>query len=80
MQGELLDRRRWRTRPESANVIFEYLGFFRDRQSSAAVGDARPITAPPERPMAWTVIAGEDRRPGLHRMSEMIYIVQLALL
>ena len=32
MQVELLDRRRWRTRIEFANVIFEYLEIFHNRQ------------------------------------------------
>ena len=32
MQVELLDRRRWKTRIELANVIFEYLGIWHNRQ------------------------------------------------
>ena len=32
MQVELLDRRRWRTRVELANAIFEYLEVFHNRQ------------------------------------------------
>ena len=32
MQVELLDRRRWRTRIEFANAIFEYLEIFHNRQ------------------------------------------------
>jgi len=32
MQTELLDRRRWRTRIELANAIFEYLEIFHNRQ------------------------------------------------
>jgi transposase InsO family protein len=32
MQVELLDRRRWRTRLELANAIFEYLEIFHNRQ------------------------------------------------
>jgi transposase InsO family protein len=32
MQVELLDRRRWRTRVELANAIFEYLEIFHNRQ------------------------------------------------
>ena len=32
MQVELLDRRRWRTRIELANAIFEYLEVFHKRQ------------------------------------------------
>ncbi|MDE0288784.1 MAG: IS3 family transposase, partial [bacterium] len=32
MQVELLDRRRWRTRIELANAIFEYLEIFHNRQ------------------------------------------------
>ena len=32
MQVELLDRKRWRTRIELANAIFEYLEVFHNRQ------------------------------------------------
>jgi transposase InsO family protein len=32
MQVELLDRRRWKTRVELANAIFEYLEIFHNRQ------------------------------------------------
>jgi len=32
MQVELLNRRRWRTRIELANAIFEYLEIFHNRQ------------------------------------------------
>jgi putative transposase len=32
MQVELLDRKRWRTRVELANAIFEYLEIFHNRQ------------------------------------------------
>jgi transposase InsO family protein len=32
MQTELLDRRRWRTRVELANAVFEYLEIFHNRQ------------------------------------------------
>ncbi len=32
MQAELLDRRRWRTRIELANAIFEYHKTFHNRQ------------------------------------------------
>jgi putative transposase len=32
MQVELLDQRRWRTRVEPANAIFEYLETFHNRQ------------------------------------------------
>lgn len=32
MQVELLDRRRWRTRVELANAIFEYLEIFHNRK------------------------------------------------
>ena len=32
MQVELLDRKRWRTRIELANAIFEYLEIFHNRQ------------------------------------------------
>jgi putative transposase len=32
MQVELLDRRRWTTRVELANAIFEYLEVFHNRQ------------------------------------------------
>ena len=32
MQVELLDRKRWRTRVELANAIFDYLEIFHNRQ------------------------------------------------
>lgn len=32
MQTELLNRKRWRTRIELANTIFEYLEIFHNRQ------------------------------------------------
>jgi putative transposase len=44
MQVELLDRRRWRTRVELVNAIFEYLEIFHDRQRRhSALGMLRPI-------------------------------------
>jgi putative transposase len=44
MQVELLDRRRWRTRVELANAIFEYLEVFHDRQRRhGALGMLSPI-------------------------------------
>ncbi|MDT0326953.1 integrase core domain-containing protein [Nocardiopsis lambiniae] len=44
MQVELLDRRRWRTRLELANAIFEYLGIFHNRQQRhSAIGWLTPV-------------------------------------
>ena len=44
MQVELLDRRRWRTRLELANAIFEYLEIFHNRQRRhSAIGWLTPI-------------------------------------
>ena len=44
MQVELLDRRKWRTRVELANAIFEYLEVFRDRQRRhSALGTLTPV-------------------------------------
>ncbi|WP_082918892.1 IS3 family transposase [Cellulosimicrobium sp. I38E] len=44
MQVELLDRRRWRTRLELANAIFEYLDFFHNRQRRhSALGWLTPV-------------------------------------
>ncbi|WP_157090888.1 IS3 family transposase [Nocardiopsis listeri] len=44
MQVELLDRRRWRTRLELANAIFEYLEIFHNRQCRhSAIGWLTPI-------------------------------------
>lgn len=44
MQTELLDRRRWRTRIELANAIFEYLEIFYNRQRRhSAIGMLTPI-------------------------------------
>ena len=44
MQVELLDRRRWRTRVELANAIFEYLEVFHNRQRRhSSLGMHTPI-------------------------------------
>jgi transposase InsO family protein len=44
MQTELLDRRRWNTRVELANAIFEYLEIFHNRQRRhSALGWRTPI-------------------------------------
>lgn len=44
MQVELLNRRRWRTRPELANAIFEYLEIFPNRQRHrSALGIRTPV-------------------------------------
>ena len=44
MQTELLNRRRWRTRVELANAIFEYLEIFHNRQRRhSAIGMLTPI-------------------------------------
>jgi len=44
MQVELLDRRRWRTRVELANAIFDYLEIFHNKQRRhSALGMLTPI-------------------------------------
>jgi putative transposase len=44
MQVELLDRKRWHTRVELANAIFEYLEIFHNRQRRhSAVGMLTPV-------------------------------------
>jgi hypothetical protein len=44
MQVELLDRKRWRTRVELANAIFEYLVIFHNRQRRhSALGMLTPV-------------------------------------
>jgi putative transposase len=44
MQVELLDRKRWRTRVELANAIFEYLEIFHNRQRRhSALGMRTPV-------------------------------------
>jgi hypothetical protein len=44
MQTELLDRRRWTTRVELANAIFEYLEIFHNRQRRhSALGWRTPV-------------------------------------
>ncbi|MBB5803544.1 transposase InsO family protein [Saccharothrix ecbatanensis] len=44
MQAELPDRRRWRTRIEPANAIFEYLEIFHNRQRRhSALGMLTPV-------------------------------------
>ena len=44
MQTELLNRRRWNTRVELANAIFEYIeGFHNRRRRHSALGWATPV-------------------------------------
>ena len=43
MQVELLDRRRWKTRVELANAIFDYLEIFHNRQRRHSLGMLTPI-------------------------------------
>jgi putative transposase len=44
MQVELHDRKRWRTRVELANAIFEYLEIFHNRQRRhSALGMLTPV-------------------------------------
>lgn len=44
MQIELLNRRRWKTRVELANAIFEYIEVFHNRQRRhSALGYRTPI-------------------------------------
>jgi transposase InsO family protein len=44
MQIELLDRKRWKTRVELANAIFEYIEVFHNRQRRhSALGYRTPI-------------------------------------
>ncbi|XVS67810.1 IS3 family transposase [Actinosynnema sp. CA-299493] len=44
VQTELLDRRRWRTRLELANALFEYLEMFHNhRRRHTALGMLTPI-------------------------------------
>ena len=44
MQVELLDRKRWRTRVELGNAIFEYLEIFHNRQRRhSALGMLTPV-------------------------------------
>ena len=53
MQVELLDRRRWRTRIELANAIFEYLEIFYNRQRRhSALGYLSPIQFENQSPVA----------------------------
>ncbi|QUX26951.1 IS3 family transposase [Nocardiopsis akebiae] len=56
MQVELLDRRRRRTRLESANAIFEYLEIFHNRQRRhSAIGWLTPVEFENKKPstVAW---------------------------
>lgn len=63
MQTELLNRKKWRTRIELANAIFEYLEIFHNRQRRhSALGmrtpvefelllqSAQPVSEPPDLP------------------------------
>lgn len=44
MQTELLNRRKWKTRIELANAIFEYLEIFHNRQRRhSSIGMRTPI-------------------------------------
>ncbi|SOJ57610.1 hypothetical protein MSIMFB_05088 [Mycobacterium simulans] len=44
MQTELHNRKRWKTRPELANAIFDYLEIFHNRQRRhSALGMRTPI-------------------------------------
>jgi putative transposase len=44
MQVELLNRKRWRTRVELANAIFEYIeGFHNRRRRHSALGWTSPL-------------------------------------
>ncbi len=44
VQVELLDRKRWQTRVELANVIFDYLEIFHDRQRRhSSLGMLTPV-------------------------------------
>ena len=53
MQVELLNRRRWRTRIELANAIFEYLEIFYNRQRRhSALGYLSPIQFENQSPVA----------------------------
>jgi len=53
MQVELLNRRRWRTRVELANAIFDYLEIFHNRQRRhSALGYLTPIQFENETPVA----------------------------
>jgi len=44
MQVELLNRKKWRTRVELANAIFEYLEIFHNRQRRHSALDMRTPT------------------------------------
>jgi len=43
MQAEPLDRRRWRTRLELANAMFDYLKIIHNRRRHSALGWLTPI-------------------------------------
>ncbi|MFC4018980.1 IS3 family transposase [Micromonospora sp. GCM10011542] len=56
MQTELLNRRRWRTRIELANAIFEYLEIFHNRQRRhSSLGMLTPVEYERLRPIALSV-------------------------
>ncbi len=53
MQVELLNRRRWRTRVDLDNAIFDYLEIFHNRQRRhSALGYLTPIQFKNETPVA----------------------------
>jgi putative transposase len=43
MQVELLNTRRWRTRVDLANAIFEYIEIFHNRRRHSSLGMPTPI-------------------------------------
>jgi len=56
LRAELLDRKRWRTRVELANAIFEYLEIFHNRQRRhSTLGTLTPIEYEKLHPTAQTV-------------------------
>jgi putative transposase len=62
---ELLDRKRWRTRVEPANAIFEYLEVFHDRRRRhSALGMLTPVEYEARRNHGTAANAGHPRASG----------------
>jgi transposase InsO family protein len=65
LQTELLNRRRWNTRVELANVIFEYVeGFHNRRRRHSALGRQTPIETRTTHPCGTRLITSLSKQPG----------------
>jgi hypothetical protein len=74
MQVELLDRRRWRTRVELANGIFDYLEISHNRRRRhSQLGMLTPIQFETQTP---TIVAGESSKATPRKSGQTIRVVE----